>query len=159
MTPKIEYAKIEQFHVFRLNGDIRYGDVVSLQQFVEQLKSENLAFILDLTNTNHLDSTALGTLALMAKYSREAGVEKATIYVTDPIVKETLLGVCFDLVFNIESAEAPLNPSESFAEVEPVDIEAESLAGVVKKAHLTLADICESNKALFKDVNDLLKKS
>lgn len=157
MPPKVEYAKTERFHLLRLNGDVRYGDVVALQQFIERLKTTALPYIIDLTNTRHLDSTALGCLALISKNTNETQVEQATIYVTDPVVIETLMGVCFDMVFSIQTKAPELSDTE-FSQLDSDKSSHEQLESTVKKAHKTLAEISEANELLFEDVNILLKR-
>ncbi len=157
MPPKVEYAKTDDFHLLRLNGDVRYGDVVTLQRFIEQLKTIALPYIIDLTNTRHLDSTALGCLALVSKNTNETQVERATIYVTDPVVIETLMGVCFDMVFSIQT-KVPVLAGTDFSQIDSDETNHEELESTVKKAHKTLAEISESNEQLFQDVNTLLKR-
>ncbi|WMS88142.1 STAS domain-containing protein [Pleionea litopenaei] len=156
---KADYAESSQAHILRLHGDVRYGDVIALQQFISQLSRPVKPFRIDLTRCSHLDSTALGTLALVAKLGKETGVSKPEVLVREGVLLETLLGVCFDLVFRLSVTEQGIE-SADFSEIEPLNTvqpdSLETLQNVVSTAHQSLADISEKNTLIFKDVNLLL---
>ncbi|NVJ60031.1 MAG: STAS domain-containing protein [Gammaproteobacteria bacterium] len=155
MTSKIEYANIDEGHVIRLHGDIRYGDVVPLHQLLEGIGNNEKSFVIDLTRCTHLDSTALGTLALVAKKSRSLDQQsRPLIYISKPVVKEALLGVCFDLIFDIVNCDPELKADYELIKNEVNDTE--TIRKTVAAAHQRLAEISQSNNELFKDVNLLI---
>ncbi|NVJ50816.1 MAG: hypothetical protein HWE11_10540 [Gammaproteobacteria bacterium] len=156
MTIKTDYVQTQNFHIIRFHNDVRYGDVVSLQQFIQSQAPLSKPYIIDLTNCSHLDSTALGTLALIAKQSREVELDKPIIFVTQGTLYETIMGVCFDLVFQLELvASSPLDQSFSALD-ESATESVEKLTEAVTMAHQLLAEISEENELQFKDVNRLL---
>ncbi len=101
MHTKIEYAKLQKQHVFRLTGDIRYHHVLPLTELIHLLSSESIPFFLDLSDTELLDSSALGVMAIIAKQSKVGGLAKPKVYVSSKSIEAILKAVCFDKVFDI----------------------------------------------------------
>ncbi|MEE4245831.1 MAG: STAS domain-containing protein [Kangiellaceae bacterium] len=156
MTTKIQYGQTNGSHVFKMSGDIRYGDIIALQQYLEHFDLNNLTVLVDLSEASHLDSTALGVLAILAIKCREDGEQKPTIYVDNPVVIEALMGVCFDLIFNIENQFE--SPDVYLEDIASASGTLADVSGTVTVAHKALSEISDSNQELFKDVNKLLKK-
>lgn len=157
MSAKVSYSNINNKHCIKLRGDVRYADVIRLQSYVEQLNEAQQSFVIDVTEATHLDSTALGSLALIAKLASQQKLPKPDIFVTNPQVYEALLGVCFDRVFNIQQERLDTSNCQ-FESISSEEEEIEQLTGAVHTAHQALADLSESNRELFKDVNDLLSR-
>ncbi|MCO7223604.1 STAS domain-containing protein [Pleionea sp. CnH1-48] len=153
---KIEYAVIQHHHVLRLEGDVRYQDVMPLHEFLERLEVDDQPFILDLSRVTLLDSTALGILAMVAKRCRNQSLDMPVLYVVDPAVRDILLGVCFDQVFKMTGENPLLSSTVAAKPLEPVQLSLDEVSDTVKVAHEELADIDEKNRELFKDVNNLL---
>lgn len=157
MKAKVSYSLFDNSHCIKFCGDVRYSDVTQLHTYITQLHPQNLSFVIDVTQASHLDSTALGSLAYIAKTATSLGLSQPVIYVTCPQVHEALLGVCFDRVFEIKQ-EAIDTSNCDFEAIGADDSEIEQLTEAVHSAHQALADLSESNRKIFKDVNDLLKR-
>ncbi len=160
MTNKhlIEYAQLEHVHLFRFAGDIRYSEVAKLHQFVEALKDTKQVYVLDLYNAVHLDSTAIGVLALMAKQQRSVTSKKPIIHLTDNTVKEALLGVCFDLIFDFSESLIEYSNKEWVNLNDDKARDLEELKETIRSAHIWLSEIDEKNAFLFHSVNQMLAK-
>ena len=78
---KMQYAVHNGTYVLKLRGDVRVPVCTSLETFVEQrlLTDDSLrAVLIDLTETEAIDSTALGLLARIAYTLAQANINVAS---------------------------------------------------------------------------------
>ena len=66
---KVLHASHDDIHVLRFIGDIRYTLSPSIDRFLKEIFSGSppAGFVIDLTETDSIDSTNLGLLARIAK--------------------------------------------------------------------------------------------
>jgi anti-anti-sigma factor len=155
---RVLHASHEGVHVLRFVGDVRYPLSPALDRFVEATfqGTTPAAFVLDLTETESVDSTNLGIMARIAKHMRERGAPRVTILSDREDVNELLASIGFDEVFDIVDASGRRSfPAEELPAGEPAPDE---LARTVLEAHRTLMALNERNHALFRDVVAALER-
>ncbi len=151
-------AHIDDLHVLRFEGDIRYPLSPALDRFVTALFEElpQPSFVIDLTDTRTIDSTNLGLLARIAIRCRDRGAPRIIIVSSRHDINEVLLSMGFDEVFDIvEAAGAPL-PEPSELPRRPN--EEPSIALTMLEAHRSLMELSAHNREQFRDVVELLEQ-
>ena len=78
---KVLHASHDGIHVLRFVGDIRYTLSPSIDRYVKQLFSgpPPAGFVIDLTETDSIDSTNLGLLARIANLMKNQNGSRVTI--------------------------------------------------------------------------------
>lgn len=157
---KVLYAKHNGVVVLKLIGSFSFSLESSkiLDAFINELlvndDFENV--LIDLSETNSLDSTHLGLLAMMTRITMELYNRKATIISTNDDVTQTLEGVGFREVFHI--VHDPIDPGAELEELEDDSESSENAtAKLVLNAHKELMEISEENVDAFKNVVDMLE--
>ncbi len=157
------YANHDGLVVFKFVGEIRYtmGDSyrvsASLDAFLDDLfESKDFENILiDLTETESIDSTNLGLLAKIAQFTERHLGRKPTIISTNEDINAILDSVGFDQVFIIvHDPEIPGVELDSLPEKREPDKE---LARMVLDAHKALIELNDKNRNMFKNVVQLLQ--
>lgn len=113
-------------------------------------------FLIDLSETESIDSTNLGVIARIAQHTRSHALPKASIVTTRPEITRLLSTMGFDYVFII--IDHPVRVPRAFEElttVSPTDLE---VARLVLRAHENLSALNEHNRTAFKSVVELLRK-
>ena len=158
-------GKHEGVVVLRLIGHISCTSMqkschvsAALSAFLDDLfkNTEFSDILIDLTDTQAIDSTNLGLLARVAKFMEETFHRKATIVAPSDDIRRVLEGVAFDRVFCIVR-DAQALP----AELDMIACEKESdrkFTQLVLEAHRTLMTLSEKNREAFKDVVELMEK-
>lgn len=160
----VYYAKHNGVLVLKFVGEIRYtmGDSyrisASLDQFLERLFEqkdvENI--VIDLTETESIDSTNLGLLAKIAQFSEDQLGRKCSIISTNEDINAIIESVGFDQVFLIlQDSDQPDVELENVPEADAADRE---LAHMLLDAHRALTSLNDKNKEMFKNVVQLLEK-
>jgi hypothetical protein len=107
-------------------------------------------FVVDLDETQAIDSTMLGVVARIANRMRKDGGPRVTIICGRDDIAELLESVGFDEVFHIVRGRSGAAPSGRMLPLqEPDDA---SLARTVIEAHRTLMSLNEHNRGLFRDL-------
>jgi anti-anti-sigma factor len=163
-TGNVFYAKHEDLLVLKFVGEIRYtmGDSyrisASLDSFLDKLfRDQDFKNVLiDLTETESIDSTNLGLLARIARYSLDTLDSRPTIISTNEDINAILDSVGFDRIFTIiHDPEHPEVELQQMPEVEEPDRE---LAQMLLEAHKNLTALNERNRDMFKNVVELLER-
>jgi len=150
--------------VIKLVGSMRCVEVDSIAQseamnaFLDQcFESGDYAhFLVDLSETDAIDSTNLGIIARIAQHTRAHDLPKASIVTTRPDITRVLSTMGFDYVFIIiDNLERIPTAVEELPTVGPTDIE---VARLVLRAHEALSALNEHNRTAFKSVVELLRK-
>jgi anti-anti-sigma factor len=158
------YAKHDGVLVLKFVGEIRYtmGDSyrisASLDQFLERLFEERdfQNIMIDLTETESIDSTNLGLLAKIAQYSEDQLGRKCSIISSNEDINAIIESVGFDQVFLIlDESDQPEVELENVPEADAADRE---LAHMLLDAHRALTSLNDKNKEMFKNVVQLLEK-
>jgi anti-anti-sigma regulatory factor len=160
---QIFYGLHEATLVLRLVGDIRHtasGSLISsaaLDDFVEARLQEGgfSDIVIDLSETEAIDSTHLGLLARTAVFLRETEGRNPTLYTPREKITHLLRSMGFDTVFDLVACTPEDRAEECLPETGERD--ADHMARVMLKAHQTLAAMNENNAAMFKDVVKVLE--
>ncbi len=155
---KVTYAEYEGVQALRFIGEIRYTQGPSLDRFLKKLclGPAPKGMVIDLTETECLDSTSLGLLARIAKWLQKLGAPRATMVSTNQDINDLLHSVGFDEVFNISGAVI-----DEPEKVETLKLEEEAgpeLKPVILEAHRTLIALNSRNREEFQDVVKLLEQ-
>jgi anti-anti-sigma factor len=156
---KVLHASHDNVHVLRFIGDIRYPMSPSIDRFLDGIFAgpEPAGFIIDLTETDSIDSTNLGLLARIAKRMQSLNARRVTIVSNRPDINSVLTSMALDEVFDIvENTGLDTGASQ---EVLRENTDKETLARTLIDAHRALMDINEHNREMFRDVVTSLEKS
>lgn len=158
-TPKAFYGHVDQSPILALKGEIRYLDARMLRGFIDDLlaRDENDTVILDLRELQAIDSTGLGLLAHVGRYTLEHG-RRAVIVCSVRDVLTCLRSVAFDTMFLILD-QWPFADEASLAEV-PLhsgELPTEIMGRVMLEAHRDLASVSDENQRAFAGVISALE--
>ncbi len=155
---KVLHATQNQVHVLRFVGDIRYTLSPSIDRFLKELFSgpPPSGFVIDLTETDSIDSTNLGLLARIAKAMKRLNGSRVTIVSNRPDINSILSSMAFDEVFEIVSQTAMKTEGENELTCQRAD--KESLSRTMIETHRALMELSEENKKMFCDVVAELEK-
>ncbi len=160
MNPgKIVYAQHNSMYIIKMIGTIKYTLSSDFDVFIEKIfHSKNFSsIVIDMSETEYIDSTNLGLLAKIANYMFEHFHQKVTIISTNDDVCAILHSVGFTKIFSI--IEKPLSCAVKMNDLEPTQAGSEYLGKVLLEAHEFLAGIDAHNNEVFKNVIDVLKKN
>lgn len=158
-TGQIYYAVAEQRGFLKLAGEIRYPLGQSLNQAVNSLFAgpEIQGVVVDLQETEFIDSTCLGLLARVATQKPQRTRERPVIVSTNADINRLLETMGFNHAFDL--LQSPAKSSADFAQAEgPVKSSARLDRRVVLDAHRALCEINEHNRHLFLNVVEQLEK-
>lgn len=129
----------------------------ALRAFMDKLFAEKDFdnIVVDLTEATGIDSTNLGLLAEVARFSKDEFNRSPTLIVREGRVHKVLMVTGFEALYNIfvmdASIQGKLRPLPEVAE-EQVDV-----AKLILNAHHTLTEMNEENRMLFQNVVDALE--
>lgn len=160
----IHYAKRGGLVVLKMSGEIRvvvegrYQLSSAFNQFLDQLFAD-LDFddiLIDLSEADMVDSTNLGLLARITRFTQSRFGRKATILCTNPDLSQILEAVCFDREFVLVKEQRDV-PGElvEIAGCSQSDVEH---TRTVLEAHKVLMALSPQNVEAFKEVVALLEK-
>ena len=154
----ILHASHDDIHVLRFIGDIRYTLSPSIDRFLEDIftRSKPAGFVIDLTETDSIDSTNLGLLARLAKRMKTLDTRRITIVSNRTDINSVLNSMALDEVFDI--VEDVSLETKATREVPQQDIDRETLTRTLIDAHRALMEINEHNRKTFQDVVTTLEK-
>jgi len=156
---KILVSQDASSYVIKLEGDVRVVLCASLNDYMSTIfKSNTISrIIVDMVETEGVDSTTLGLLAKLAIYSNEKFNIRPIVFCPDESLYETLIVMGLDDVFEIiKSKQSDLNNYEelpSASTSSAIDIKKHVLT-----AHQLLSSINEKNKNEFLDLISALEK-
>jgi anti-anti-sigma factor len=150
---KVSYAVRQGTWVLVLHGDVRATWCASLDALVQRmLADESLRrVIIDLRDTQNVDSTMLGMLAKIAIRTRERLAMPPLLVAPNADVRRLLESMCMERVFDIV-VEVPADMPAGGNELTAVERPESELCRQVAEAHRVLMDIDERNRATFGDV-------
>jgi anti-anti-sigma factor len=156
---KILYSEHDGVHFLRFHGDILHTLAPALDSFLKHLTEapDSHSYLLDLTETQSIDSTMLGLLARVAKLAKEQGAPPPTLVCPNEDIIDLLMGIGFDEVFSLVACDgALLGDGQEIAHAEADD---QALTQTMLEAHQELIALKEDNRLLFEDVIELLQRS
>jgi anti-anti-sigma factor len=153
------HASHNGVHVLRFIGDIRYTLSPSIDRFLEDIfaSSKPAGFIIDLTETDSIDSTNLGLLTRLATRMQRFDAQRVTIVSNRADINSVLNSMALDEVFDL--VEDTCLETDATQEVPQKDTDRETLAHTLIEAHRALMDLNERNREMFRDVVASLEKN
>ena len=153
------HASHNDVHVLRFIGDIRYTLSPSIDRFLEEIfaSSKPAGFVIDLTETDSIDSTNLGLLARLATRMQRFDAQRVTIVSNRADINSVLNSMALDEVFDI--VENTCLETDATQEVPQKDTDRKTLAHTLIEAHRALMDLNERNREMFRDVVASLEKN
>ena len=146
-------------NVMRFIGDIRYTLSPSIDSFLEGIFTgpKPAGFVIDLTETDSIDSTNLGLLTRLAMRMQRLDAQRVTIVSNRADINSVLTSMALDEVFNI--VEDSCLETGTAQEVPQENTDKETLARTLIEAHRALMDLNERNREMFRDVVTALEKN
>ncbi|GMV90803.1 MAG: hypothetical protein AMXMBFR82_05810 [Candidatus Hydrogenedentota bacterium] len=129
----------------------------ALRVFLDKLFTEKDFdnIVVDLTEATGIDSTNLGLLAEVARFSKDEFGRKATLIVREGRVAKALKVTGFDALYTIFIMDAPIQGKlQPLPEAPEAEV---NVARMILDAHLTLSEMNEENRKLFQNVVDALE--
>jgi anti-anti-sigma factor len=153
------HASHNDIHVLRFIGDIRYPLSPSIDHFLEKLFAgpKPAGFVIDLTETDSIDSTNLGLLARLATRMQQLDARRVPIVSNRADINSVLTSMALDEIFDI--VEDTGLETGAVQEVPQENTDREALARTLIDAHRALMDLNERNREMFRDVVASLEKN
>ena len=154
---KVLQADCSGVYILKLVGEVRLNACSTIDAAIDRI-SENPNFrslVVDLTETDHLDSTTLGMLAKLAVKAKAKSHFLPSIVSTNPDVTGIVEYMGFESVFLI--TDVPIESEEALDELDQRPFEEEEMRQTVLNAHRVLMDINENNRDKFRDLVDALE--
>lgn len=158
MNPgKIEVAANGGVYVLKLSGDVRLNMCSSLEQYLDQMFVDEgfKTVLIDLSETEGIDSTTLGQLAKISIISKQQFDLVPTIVSPKQDITRILLSMGFDKVFCLLSGTTEKH--SNFSELSCAPEDEEKVRDKVIEAHEILMSLNEENKNKFKELVDCLQ--
>lgn len=155
-TGHILYASHGGTYVLKFTGEIRAPMCATLDNFLEKSFQDPgiTGILIDLTETEYVDSTALGLIAKTAVFLQLHNGRKPIILSTNPDISRVLESMGFDQVFLILDCRCDEECMSELPEVEPS--EQEMLSKVIS-AHRVLMGLSDKNQETFRNLVDILE--
>jgi anti-anti-sigma factor len=158
-TGRIQFAEQNGTFVLKFIGEVRLTLCSVLDSTIEYIFSapDFNAIVIDLTETNSIDSTTLGLLAKLSILSRQKVGLLPTLVTVHPDITRLLHSMGFDQVFNI--VNRPLPCPDCLADLPSQDQSEEVVKAKVLEAHQILMGLNDSNREAFHDLVNALEGS
>jgi anti-anti-sigma factor len=156
---KVLHASQDGVHVLRYIGDIRYTLTPSINRFLEEVFAgpKPAGFVIDLTQTDSIDSTNLGQLARIAMRMQVLDAPRVTLVSNRADINSILTSMALDEVFDIVDDSGMVTGAAQ--ELPQADADRETLARTLIDAHRALMELSEHNREMFRDVVASLEKN
>lgn len=155
----VYYARHNGTCILRFQGAIDYTLGTALDHFLDELFAggDFHDILVDLHQTDSIDSTGLGLLAKVANGMRRRDGAKPLLFSSRPDINEILCSICLDEVFVFCPQDPDANADDGI--LLPAGEPSESeLARTVLAAHRLLCEINDNNRAQFQNVVDAIEK-
>jgi anti-anti-sigma factor len=154
---RILVATVGHVPILKFSGDVRVLMSSALDNYCSSLYQKPVLerMIVDMTETQGIDSTALGLIAKMAIQLRNRFNVSPTIVSTNPDITRILKSMSIDLICNI--VESMDSGETEFDELNQMDETEDTVRQKVIEAHQTLMALSDENKAEFQDLISVLK--
>jgi len=158
-TGKILVAQSQGIYIIKFVGDVRLSLCSTLDQFTDKMfESEDFkTVIIDLTETQCIDSTSLGQLAKISILYKEKYGQLPTIISTQDDINRILLSMGFDQVFYI--VKELVSHVEYLDELPLKSVDESEMKKRVLEAHKFLMDMNQNNREAFQDLVDSLEEN
>jgi len=155
---KILVAESQGIYIVKFIGDVRLNLCSTLDQYTDHMFEDEgfKTVIIDLTETQCIDSTSLGQLAKISILYKQKFGQLPTIISTNEDINRILTSMGFDQVFYI--VKELVSKVEYLDELPTQTVDEEAMRRHVLEAHKLLMDMNESNREAFKDLVDSLEE-
>jgi anti-anti-sigma factor len=158
-TGRILHASHEGVQVLRFVGEIRHPLGPLLERFLDQLaKDKPQGLVIDLSETEIIDSTCLGLLARLALRLRNQAGCKATVVSPRADITDVLRSMSFDRLLNIVGEMPMGHLEERLLRTTSARGDDDALLVTMLRAHRTLMSLSEQNRLQFKEVVQVLER-
>ena len=141
----------------KMVGDMKYTECVSLDDFLDKMLKEKVFkdVIIDLSDASWLDSTNLGLLAKISRYTLSNYDKKPILYSTDEDINQLLDNMGFNNFFNIINKLEKKNLD--YNELESLKACRQGMKKIILEAHENLIELSDENKKRFKNIVNVLR--
>ena len=149
---KILFAEQDGNYILKFVGDVRLTLCSTLDLFLESML-DNEGFktvIIDLSETDGIDSTSLGLIAKIAVKMKRHHQVRPTIVSTNEDISRILLSMGFDKVFIL--IRDAVQGAAQLRELTVLQETEEQVKDRVVAAHRVLMDLNEHNRESFRDL-------
>jgi anti-anti-sigma factor len=159
VTGSINVGDLDGTHIIRFEGDIRVGLCNVFDNYCQSMLCDDnfCAVIVDLSKTNVIDSTALGSLARLSMGVKALNGQVPTLICDTPNIKRILQNMGFDDVFTIvpsvQDSSLELQALQTLS-----DLAVDGTRDKVIEAHRLLMSMNDANKTAFKQLVDALEQ-
>jgi anti-anti-sigma factor len=156
---KILVAQSQGIYIVKFVGDVRLNLCSTLDKYTDEM-FENEAFktvIIDLSETQCIDSTSLGQLAKISILYKEKLGQVPTIISTNDDINRILNSMGFDKVFYI--VHELVSKVEYLDELTVESANEDEMKDRVLEAHKFLMDMNQNNRTAFQDLVNSLEEN
>jgi len=155
---KILYTREKNRCFIKLQGDIHHPLSSGFDAVINKMLScsEIETYIIDLRETLYIDSTNLGLMAKIARFTQERQNIKPIIISINTEINVVLESMGFESVFTI--IENYGQTCSGFRETPNVTSDEHNKALLILEAHKTLLEMNDKCKSMFKNVVELLER-
>lgn len=154
---RIIVADHDGTHVIKFIGDVRLTLCPALDQYLDNIFNSQYfkTILIDLTDTQGIDSTTLGMLAKMSiRMKKKMGFVPTLVSINNNITR-VILSMGFDKVFVlVEHLDDQTEPKQELAQGNFSDL---TVQQKVLEAHRTLMSLNKKNHQEFKSLVDVLE--
>ncbi|MCF7885487.1 MAG: STAS domain-containing protein [Candidatus Marinimicrobia bacterium] len=157
-TAHYQYTKVDNKYIIKLMGELKYKWSSGFSNFIKKIfhKGDFDDIIVDISEASYIDSTNIGLLAQIARFSLQKFSHKLPVIVDTDGLQELLRDMGFAEI--CEFVKMPDNFDYEYKSIQSTQGSKENLGKMILDAHKTLTEINENNKQQFKDVVNLLEK-
>jgi anti-anti-sigma factor len=154
---RIIVADQDGTHVIKFLGDVRLTLCPALDQYLDNIFNSRhfKTILIDLTETEGIDSTTLGMLAKMSiRMKKKMGFVPTVVSINDNVTR-VLLSMGFDKVFVlVKHLNEHVEPMQELVQGDFSDL---TVQQKVLEAHRTLMGMNQKNHQEFKNLVDVLE--
>jgi anti-anti-sigma factor len=149
---KILQAEERGIYVLKFIGEVRLNLCSTLDQIIDDMVNnpEFRTVVVDLTETEIIDSTTLGLLAKIAMASEEQSHFLPTLITTNPDVTRIIHSMGFDQIFLI--VREPASDLEELEEIPVMRASEQEVRDKVLDAHRVLMSLNSHNREEFRNL-------
>lgn len=149
---RILQAEKRGIYVLKFVGEVRLNLCSTLDQIIDDMvgNPEFRTVVVDLTQTEVIDSTTLGLLAKIAMASEERSHFLPTLITTNPDVTRIIQSMGFDRIFLI--VREPATELEELEEIPVMKASEQEVRDKVLDAHRVLMSLNSSNHEEFRNL-------
>lgn len=150
-------ALVDRRYVLKFVGDVRLTLCATLDSHLESILSDSTVHevLVDLTETQAIDSTSLGLIAKLSIRSQNNGLPKPALVSTQEDITRILYTMGFDHLFLL--LESLPDNVEDLQQLPVVQESVDDMRHRIIASHRILMDLNDTNRDAFKDLVDTLE--